>query len=247
MGRKLTVLALAGCLLALVGCRHMKEMEKQNVSLQSQLRSLEAERSALLVENQTLKAARDALEDALTDARAEARRLSALVGELQAEQGKLQQQALELKTLLEEFGDFTVEARHEGNFIVMPSEILFAAGKTELNPEAQASLDKVAQYLREHPGLGIRIDGHTDEQPIRYSPFQDNYHLGAMRAHSVMTYLAERGVGADRMFIAGFGPNRPRIEPPEPAAGVVENRRVEILLLPEGARSITEILEGFSR
>jgi chemotaxis protein MotB len=245
MIKRLTMLGLAVLLVGLTGCARIRNLERKNANLQAQLESLQAERDELLTENQALKADRETLQAALTDARTEARRMSELVGELKAEQAKLHAQTAELRALLDEFGDIDIEARGEGNFIVMQSEILFDPGKVDLNPEATASLDRVAEYLLAHPQLPLRVDGHTDGVPIKHSPWKDNYHLAAMRAHSVMRYLVDRGVSPERMHVAGFGANMPRIEPPEPAEPMAANRRVELLLVPEGARSISEILEGF--
>ena len=245
MLKRAIVVGLAICLAGLAGCAQIKDLERKNANLHAQVQSLQAERDELVAENQALKTDRETLQAALTDARKEARRMSELVGEMKAEQDKLHRQTAELKALLDEFGGIDVEARREGNFIVMQSEILFDSGKVDLNPDAADSLNKVADYLVAHSELPIRIDGHTDGVPIQHSPWKDNYHLAAMRAHAVMRYLMERGVSPERMHIVGFGPNEPRVEPQEPTEPVAANRRVEILLVPEGARSIGEILEGF--
>ncbi|MCK4373998.1 MAG: OmpA family protein [Candidatus Brocadiae bacterium] len=250
MRRRIVAVALGVCLVGLGGCANLHEvlfpgMSRQNASLLDQVDRLEAEREELLDQNQVLKADRDGLQASLNESQREARTMSQLVGELKAEQQKLERQTLELKNLLKDLPGVSLEARSEGNFIVMESEILFELGKVDLNPDATTSLDRVADYLLTNPELAVRIDGHTDGVPIRHSPWKDNYHLGAMRAHSVMRYLGGQGVGAERMFLAGFGPNRPRVPPEAPDEPVGANRRVEILLLPEGLRSISDILEGF--
>jgi flagellar motor protein MotB len=229
MLKRTMLLGLTVCLIGLTGCTELRDLRKQNASLKAQLNSLQADRDQLADENMALKAERDALQASLRDARAEARRMSQLVGEVRAEQDKLQQQTVELKKLLGNFSGITVEARGEGNFIVMESNVLFDPGKIELNEASTASLDEIAQYLMANPGLPIRIDGHTDGVPITHSEWKDNYHLAAMRAHAVMRYLVDHGVS----------------EPEEPTAEMAANRRVEIMLVPAGVRSISEILEGF--
>lgn len=250
MAKRIMLVALGICLAASGGCANLHKvfcpkLSRQNESLLAQVESLQAERDALLEEKQALRADRGALESELADAKSEGRRMSQLVGELKGEQERLERQTQELRSLLGDFYGISVEARAEGTFIIMESEILFAPGKAELTEEASASLNKVAEYLLANPDLPIRIDGHTDGVPVKVSPWEDNYHLGAMRAHAVMRYLLDKGVAADRAHIVGFGPNRPRVPPGEPTEPVAENRRVEILLLPEGVRSISEILEEF--
>jgi chemotaxis protein MotB len=144
----------------------------------------------------------------------------------------------------------SIEERPEGNFIVIENSILFESGEIELSDPARQTLSNtVVGYLqdrlREHPEQQIRIDGHTDGEPISASGWKSNYHLAAMRAHSVMAYLASQGIPTSNMYIVGFGPNSPRVEPPEPTAPVAENRRVEILVAPRRAEGIEERLQEF--
>ncbi len=241
---KRTVATVVGILLiGLTGC--CGQLKKQNQSLQTQVIDLEEAREMLLADNETLKTHAASLEVGLVEAKKEADQMARLLGELKGEEGKLQRERLELEKLARRIEGFTIEQRPEGNFIVMDSEILFASGKADLKEDAKASLDRIADYLLQKSALEIRVDGHTDAVPIKHSGWQDNYQLAAMRAHAVMAYLGEKGVASERMYVVGFGPNRPLVQPEDPLEPMAENRRVEILLVPEGIRSITEILEGF--
>jgi chemotaxis protein MotB len=244
MSKQVMAAVLGFCLVGLVGCPELQDLRKQNASLNSKVLSLQTENQRLFTEKEALKAERDRLEADLTEARAEGDKSSGLLGELRAEQQKLQQQNTDLQTLLKGIPGTSVRASAEGNYVVTESEILFDPGQIELKAGATAALDKVVEYLQAHSDTSVRIDGHTDGVPIRVSAWKDNYHLSAMRAHAVMRYLVDKGVAAERMFIAGFGPNRPRVPPKEPTADVPKNRRVEILLVPGGVRTIGEILEG---
>ncbi len=239
--------ALVLTLALLTGCSATKELRKQNANLAQQLRQCEQERDDLDNTVSSLEADRRELQQKLLSARSESDQMSGVVERLKQEQSRLQQERQELQKLVRDLSGFSVETRQEGNFIVVENQILFGLGEAELTDEARKALDSVADYLKERPGVTIRVDGHTDGVPIRQSGWEDNYHLSAMRAHSVMQYLVERGVRAERMWIAGFGPSKPRVEPEEPTQPVAENRRVEILLVPETARSIEEILEGFQQ
>ena len=111
--------------------------------------------------------------------------------------------------------------------------------------KAKKSLDSIAQYLKDQTTQQIRIDGHTDGVPIKFSGWMDNYHLSAMRAHAVMKYLKARGISDERMYIAGFGANRPMVQPKKKTDPVGKNRRVEILLVAETGGNIEEILKKF--
>jgi chemotaxis protein MotB len=249
MWNRILTLALVVAVFGVTGCAELKELRAENADLKSQLASLQAERDGLVLDKDALIADLAAMKDledqleAAQDRNLEGRQLES---ELRAEQQKLEAQARELKQLLRDIGGVGLEERPDGNFIVMDSSILFESGKADLTEEARTSLNKVADYLLSNPGVPIRIDGHTDGVPIRVSGWQNNYHLGAMRALAVMSYLVDRGVSADRMYVTSFGPNRPVIEPGEPEADMPENRRVEIMLVPTGMRSISEILDEFA-
>jgi len=245
MLKKTLVLALAVSLFALTGCPELKTLRQQNKNLQSSLTSAQQELSSTRSELATVTAMRDKYRDQLTLAQTESGRLGGLVKQLQDEQARVEKQRADLAALVKEYAGINVEERGEGNFIVMDNDILFDSGKVDLKANAKAVLDKVADYLVKNPGVPVRIDGHTDGAPIHASHWQDNYELSAMRAHAVMKYLVSKGVDPSRMYIVGFGPNRPRVKPSKPDAPVAANRRVEILLVPKGARSVSDILKDF--
>jgi len=247
MLKRVVTVALAFMLVGLAGCAELRDLRKQNANLTNQVASLQSEKGRLLEENGALQALRDSLQASLTKVSQEAKQMADLVNELRSREENSRQQALEMRRLLADLEGVQFEQRSEGNFIVLASDILFSPGRDELSPEASAGLDKVADYLLAHPGLQIRIDGHTDGVPISHSPWKDNYHLGGMRALAVMRYLTGKGLDSARAHIVSFGPNRPHIEPEEPTADVAENRRVEILLVPEEMRSIGEMLEAFGQ
>ena len=105
---------------------------------------------------------------------------------------------------------------------VVESDILFNSGKSTLKNGAKQSLNAVASALNSsYAGQPVRIGGYTDTDPIKKSGFKSNYHLGFERAYVVRDYLASRGVAADRMYIASYGPDRP-------AGSKAQSRRVEI-------------------
>ncbi len=112
-------------------------------------------------------------------------------------------------------GEVTVEVE---------SDVLFASGKTALRPAARKSLDEVAQVLRRsYEGQPIRIEGHTDTDPIRKSGFKSNHHLGFERAYAVREYLISKGIEPAQIALASYGPDRPR-------ASKDSSRRVQIVV-----------------
>jgi chemotaxis protein MotB len=247
MLKHMLLVALAVSLFGITGCPELKNLRQQNANLKLQLTQSQQALNDANSSIATLTTMRDKYRDQLTTSQQDNARMSAVVQQLKDQQALLQKQRADLAALVKNYAGINVEARGEGNFIVMENEILFDSGKADLKEPVKAALDKVAAYLVDNPGVPIRIDGHTDGVPIRVSQWQDNYELSAMRAHAVMKYLVSKGVDPSRMYIAGFGPNRPLVQPPQPEAPLAANRRVEILLVPKGTRSVSDILNEFSK
>ncbi len=254
MQRSLLLTVAGVCLLTLLGCAEfplvsrgkLVEVRGQKEMLQSRLQTCEAEKSKLLDELGRALTGRGELESKLREAQEKERELTQLLGRLQQAQQERDERLKELKELVKLYSGVDVRKGPEGDFIVMENAILFALGSTELSDEARGILDStVVAYLKRYPDQEIRVDGHTDGVPIKVSAYQDNYHLSVMRAHSVMKHLRSRGIPAQNMYLAGFGPNRPEVEPPQPEAPVAENRRIEILLIPKLGQGIEEILKEF--
>lgn len=105
--------------------------------------------------------------------------------------------------------------------------VFFAWGKPELGGEAKAALDKVADAYRQAPRGRLHVIGHTD----RSGSAAVNRRSGLVRARSVGTYLAERGVPRGAMAVGSHGEERPLV-PTEDGVREVQNRRVEIVVAP---------------
>ena len=125
-------------------------------------------------------------------------------------------------------------AIQEGSLvIVLSDDILFDSGKAEIKKEAYVVLDKLSVILIEElPTKNIGIAGHTDNVPIRFSPWASNWELSTARATSVLHYLVDVGVAPQRLSAIGYGEHRP-VASNETSAGRAKNRRVEISILPE--------------
>ncbi len=118
--------------------------------------------------------------------------------------------------------------------IVLDSEVLFNSGQSSLSAKGLEALKSVAAKLkRNYSGRTIRVDGHTDNIPIKKTKdkFPTNWELSALRACSVARYLIEQGgLPAGNFYVAGFGDQRPR-DSNSSSAGRAKNRRVEITIL----------------
>ena len=99
-----------------------------------------------------------------------------------------------------------------GDRFVFQSEVFFDSGSADLGWEGRDQLDVLATtlilLLPEIPkeiDWVLRIDGHTDDRPIRSPQFPSNWELSTARAVAVLKYLASRGIPTDRLAAAGFG------------------------------------------
>jgi chemotaxis protein MotB len=137
-----------------------------------------------------------------------------------------------LKEALGNRSDFEIV----GDRFLFPSDVLFDTGSSALRPEATFQLDKLAAALNEletkiPPDIAwvMRIDGHTDIRPIATVEFPSNWELSSARAISVVRYLMEHGVPANRLVAAGFGEFQP-LEGGESEQALAKNRRIELKL-----------------
>ena len=117
--------------------------------------------------------------------------------------------------------------------------VLFDSGKAVLRRSAHPVLNKVAKVLNDVPDQPVAVEGHTDNVPIQRSGWTDNKALSVARANAVLEYLVgSAGVDADRIRAVGYGEERP-IASNDTAQGRQQNRRVEIIILPQSGGGST--------
>jgi chemotaxis protein MotB len=109
------------------------------------------------------------------------------------------------------------------------TDILFPSAKAQLSPNAMSVIERLGTTLAPFPNP-IRVEGHTDNRPIKTVAFFSNWELSAARAGSVVRVLASRGVSGDRLAVIGYGENRPS-HPNDTAEGRNGNRRVIVVIL----------------
>ena len=113
--------------------------------------------------------------------------------------------------------------------IEINTDILFASGVSDFSPAAVTVLDKLADVLKPFPN-SVRVEGHTDNRPIKTSAFPSNWELSAARAASVVHEFTKDGLDPLRLEIVGFGEFHPR-QANDTVEGRNANRRVAILVL----------------
>ena len=140
---------------------------------------------------------------------------------LARDQALLQNAQLEAQRAREE----AAQARSQQGIVLTPRDIVFKSGSAQLDPNATATLQQVAQYLKANPARKVMIQGFTDSTGSAAL----NQQLSQERADAVRLALENQGVNVGRIQIAGMGPSAP-IASNDTAAGRVLNRRVSILV-----------------
>lgn len=110
--------------------------------------------------------------------------------------------------------------------IVIP----FSSAKTAFTAESQESLNEIAAVAMKSPSLRVLVEGHTDN----VGPSDTNKKLSFQRAKAVADYLISRGVLLETITVDGLGEEQPIREGlNDSAQGRMENRRVEVSLVPK--------------
>jgi chemotaxis protein MotB len=184
---------------------------------------------ALNVEHENLKGLFDR-------ERAEKGQLTEQVSQNQQTIEELQRQISERKKSPAEasgFGegyDVAFDAEAGTITVTLSDKILFDPGKANLKKSTSAELDHIQSVLQsKYSGRPVDVIGHTDSDPIKKSPWKDNWELSAQRALSVVRYLVERGIPKNGIRAIGRGESQP-VAPNDSASGKAKNRRVEIVV-----------------
>jgi chemotaxis protein MotB len=128
-------------------------------------------------------------------------------------------------------GKLEVTTRQGRMIVKLPAEVLFASGSAQLSEAGHAPLKELAGVLKQFSDRRFMVAGHTDNVPIGPSNYKSNWELSTARAVTVTEFLASSGVNPSRLTAAGYSEYDP-IRPNATEAGRSENRRIEIVLLP---------------
>jgi outer membrane protein OmpA-like peptidoglycan-associated protein len=104
-------------------------------------------------------------------------------------------------------------------------DVLFETGRADLSAGASRNLDRLVQFLTDHPERRVEIDGYTDS--VGTDSF--NLDLSQRRADTVKSVLVNRGIDSSRVATRGYGKDFGVASNAE-SAGRQLNRRVEIVI-----------------
>lgn len=112
--------------------------------------------------------------------------------------------------------------------VEIQTDLLFTSGQAKLSASAQEILMRLADVLKKFPNP-IRVEGHTDNVPIRSAEFLSNWELSAGRAATVVHLLMSAGVSPQRMSVIGLSEYRPVADNTD-EKGRNRNRRVQLII-----------------
>ncbi len=124
-----------------------------------------------------------------------------------------------------------------GDRFIFSSEVLFESASADLSPAGRDQIAGVVAILRDVAAeipdsidWILRVDGHTDNVPLRGGIYADNWELSQARALSVVRFMTDQlGFPPDRLAATGFGEYRP-VNPENTSEARAQNRRIELKL-----------------
>lgn len=248
---KLTLLyrgIVFGLILVVAGCVSKSTFEQSQKSLeetQAKYNDEKAQSTKLSSERDSLKAQLEDSEQKLMLAAKDRGQLKTsleemkqAMEEMRARQAEERKQLAEFKDLsnrlkkLTDSGALTVKLVDGKMVVSLGSDILFASGSAKLSAGGLEALKEVTQQLAAITGKKYQIEGHTDNVPIATSVFPSNWELASARALTVVKYMIEQGMQAERVSAASYGEYQPT-QPNETVEGKAANRRIAIVVVPD--------------
>lgn len=131
--------------------------------------------------------------------------------------------------------DINMVNSERGLVISLADTFLFDPGSANIKPEAASTLDKLSSILKTLPN-SIRIEGHTDNTPIKTALYPSNWELSTARATSLVKLFVEKyKYSPNKLSAGGYGEFRP-LSPNTTPEGRQANRRVDIVILNTGSQ-----------
>lgn len=214
--------------------------EKDNAKLSGQLQLTQEQLLKKEDELRALEARLNKQQQDLEALSAQLKLREARVNELEDVLKKKDQASADLKKKLQdalfnfENKGLTITQKNGKVYVSLDESLLFASGKTAVEPKGVEALKNVAKVLEQNTDINILVEGHTDDVPMKGAgEIKDNWDLSVMRATSVTKILvANATINPTRITSAGRGEFFPIDNAKTPDARK-KNRRTEIILTPK--------------
>ena len=147
-----------------------------------------------------------------------------------------------------EKGNIKIQQVRDRLTINMVDKILFDSGRTDIKPRGLDVLKQVGKVLKTVNDKQIRIEGHTDNVPIRgklQARYPTNWELSTARATKVVRYLIQHGgLDPSNLIAVGHAETKP-VASNSSEEGRAQNRRIEIVLFPKNLTEIAQQVHSF--
>lgn len=140
----------------------------------------------------------------------------------------------EVAKALAKFNDINIAYDGSNVKVAMPSEGMFESGSVTIEKRGKEWLLTLSSTLKSLNIKELRVEGHTDNIPIkktRQQLYPTNWELSAGRAANIVRYLIDAGLDARKLAAVGYADSRP-IADNESPAGRAKNRRIEFTIVP---------------
>lgn len=220
------------------------ELEKKLDETEKSLKGTQTElnQTKEILENaseaaQKIAAERNKLQQDKTNLEGEKEGLRAKLNEIESELQRIREQSQRsIAAIQDRFKDTVGAVLDDAGRLTLDvkGKILFETGSAVLSKEGKALLDAIAEEVllnAEYSDYAIRVEGHTDNNPIAGSALR-NWDLSTDRSISAVKYLQENpGIKPERLSGTGYAFYQP-IDTAETAEAKAKNRRIEIILVP---------------
>lgn len=247
------IMLLAGCVsqskyraLEASSKAEQSRQQKEIAGLQSQKENLDKDLALLREQKQSAETEIASLNDRLAQLQKQTAEIATQKDEeINRLKGTYESLVKDLKGEIEK-GEIKVTQIRDRLTVNLVEKILFDSGKAEVKAQGKEVLKKVGNILKDVKDKDIRIEGYTDNVPIKGTlrqKFPTNWELSTQRATNVLHFLQDDGgVDGTRLAAVGFGEFRP-IAANDTPEGRAENRRIEIVLVPSDIQGVLKELK----
>jgi chemotaxis protein MotB len=123
-----------------------------------------------------------------------------------------------------------VKVTDTGIHIQLNDPVGFSSGSADLQEKGAQIIREIGSIIKSNSDLKIRVEGHTDDVPVRGGRYGSNWELSSARSLTVVKLVSDAtGINPANMSAVGYGEFRPIVENIN-AENRARNRRIEIFV-----------------
>ncbi len=149
---------------------------------------------------------------------------------------------------LEGIKEIKAKVSERGLVINLIGNVIFEPASAAIKTDYYKVIDKLGEVIKtKFPNHLLRIEGHTDNLPMKSSLYPSNWELSSARASTIVRYLVDNShIPANRFSAVGYAESRP-VSLNDTEQGRKLNRRVEIVILKNSLLKNEILTEDFKK